>query len=124
VFIRIALEKRKKDGKIVSLSIDLGRNRMSKSALDNGLGRPMRRGTRINQAVRLKVTGVDSYRGPYCEEVSTDKISCHGCKFKSKYDVLIDSEVMLEVNNEKQGGRGTSAPQAQNLIALANRPRF
>jgi hypothetical protein len=69
---------------------------------DNELARPMRRSTRINEAVQLKVTGIDSYRGPYSEQVATDTISCHGFKFKSKYDVLIDSEVMLELKKDKQ----------------------
>ena len=74
-------------------------------APDNELLRPMRRSTRINQAVQLKVTGIDSYRGPYSEQVSTDIVSCHGFKFKSKYDVLIESEVILELKNEKQEGQ-------------------
>ena len=78
---------------------------------DNDAVRPMRRSTRINQASQLKVTGVDSYHGPYSEMVAVDTISCHGCRFKSKYDVLIDSQVMLELGSEKQG--------AQPIVARA-----
>ena len=63
---------------------------------------PMRRSTRIRHSVQVRVTGVDATRGPFCEEVAADTISCHGFQFKWKYDVAIDSEVMLELNYENQ----------------------
>jgi DNA-binding MarR family transcriptional regulator len=50
---------------------------MSKKTAANGSVGPMRRSTCISQAIQLKVTGVDSYRGPYCEQAA-DTISCHG----------------------------------------------
>ncbi|MGD0966354.1 MAG: hypothetical protein ABSA57_20990 [Candidatus Acidiferrales bacterium] len=78
---------------------------MSQKTPENGQNRPLRRSTRIDQPVPFKVTGVDSYRGPYCEQVTAETISCHGCRFKSKYDVPINSEVMLELKNEMQAGQ-------------------
>jgi hypothetical protein len=75
---------------------------MSKKALANDLVGPTRRSTRINRAIQLKVTGVDSYRGPYCEQVTAENISCHGLRFKSKFDVLTDSQVMLELSDKKE----------------------
>ncbi len=41
--------------------------------------------------------GVDAWRGPYREQVSTVSISCHGCKYQSKYQVTKDSLVILEL---------------------------
>jgi hypothetical protein len=64
------------------------------------LTRPFRRSTRLNQAVPIVVMGVDSYRGPYREEVATVSISCHGCKYESKHDVLTNSWVMLEIKGQ------------------------
>lgn len=63
---------------------------------------PTRRSTRIRHSVQVRVTGVDALHGSYCEEVAADTISCHGFKFKWKYDVAIDSEVMLELHFENQ----------------------
>src|ERR1700735_1319720 len=63
--------------------------------------REARRSTRRDQAVLITVSGVDSCRGPYSEKVSTLTISCHGCKYQSKYQVLPDALVTLELNAEK-----------------------
>ena len=63
--------------------------------------RDARRSTRRDQAVLITVSGVDSCRGPYSEKVSTLTISCHGCKYQSKYQVLPDALVTLELNSEK-----------------------
>ena len=63
--------------------------------------REARRSTRRDQAVLITVSGVDSCRGPYSEKVSTLTISCHGCKYQSKYQVLPDALVTLELNPEK-----------------------
>ena len=83
--------------------IGMGRNPTASMNGDDGGGAwPMRRSTRIRHSVQVRVTGVDALRGPYCEEVAADTISCHGFKFKWKYDVAIDSEVMLELNYENQ----------------------
>jgi len=64
--------------------------------------RPSRRSTRVEQAVPIKVEGVDSFRGPYSEEVSTQTISCHGFKYLSKHQVLTNALVFLKLqDNEK-----------------------
>jgi len=73
----------------------------SSTSTANHLGRPLRRSTRLNHAMPLTVMGVDSYRGPYREEVSTVTISCHGCRYESKHDVLTNSWVMLELPAQK-----------------------
>lgn len=61
--------------------------------------RPTRRSTRLDQAVPLTVMGIDSWRGPYREQVSTITISAHGCRYESKYQVMNDSLVILELGN-------------------------
>ena len=68
--------------------------------------RSARRSTRRDQAIQVTVSGVDSRRGPYIEKVSTLTISCHGCKYPSKYQVLPDAWVTLELVPEK-----TDAPK-------------
>jgi len=73
---------------------------MSNSSLAIHTGREARRSTRVKQAIRLAVVGVDSYRGPYHEEVSTVTVNCHGCMYESKYAVSPNSFVMLELNGK------------------------
>ncbi|MGD1212859.1 MAG: hypothetical protein ABR973_16085 [Candidatus Acidiferrales bacterium] len=73
---------------------------MSNSSLAIDSGRPARRSTRVNRAIALAVAGVDSFRGPYQEEVSTITISAHGCKYESKYEVLPNASVLLELNGK------------------------
>jgi PilZ domain len=63
--------------------------------------RATRRSTRRDEAVLVTVSGVDARRGPYTEKVSTLTISCHGCKYPSKYQVLPDAMVTLELHPEK-----------------------
>jgi len=60
--------------------------------------RAARRSTRRDEAVMVTVSGVDARRGPYTEQVSTLTISCHGCKYPSKYQVLPDALVTLELH--------------------------
>ena len=60
--------------------------------------RAARRSTRRDEAVLVTVSGVDARRGPYTEKVSTLTISCHGCKYPSKYQVLPDAMVTLELH--------------------------
>jgi hypothetical protein len=64
--------------------------------------RAARRSTRRDEAVLVTVSGVDARRGPYTEKVSTLTISCHGCKYPSKYQVLPDAMVTLELLSEKE----------------------
>ena len=65
--------------------------------------RAARRSTRRDEAVMVTVSGVDARRGPYTEKVSTLTISCHGCKYPSKYQVLPDALVTLELHPETNG---------------------
>ncbi len=71
--------------------------------------RSARRSTRRDQAIQVTVSGVDSRRGPYIEKVSTLTISCHGCKYPSKYQVLPDAWVTLELTPEKMDAPKVSA---------------
>src|SRR5580704_7534850 len=71
--------------------------------------RAARRSTRRDQAVLITVSGVDSRRGPYSEKVSTLTISCHGCKYPSKYQVLPEALVTLELTPEKDDAPKMSA---------------
>jgi hypothetical protein len=71
---------------------------VSNSSLALHSGRGARRSTRVNRAVPVVVAGVDSFRGPYQEEVSTIAVSCHGCRYESKYEVLPEASVLLQLN--------------------------
>ncbi len=82
---------------------------MSNSSVASNPQRPSRRSTRVDRAVPLTVAGVDSHRGPYSEEVSTMTVSAHGCKYPSKYEVLTDSLVLLELRNGKKDAQPVSA---------------
>jgi PilZ domain len=64
--------------------------------------RSARRSTRLDESIPITVSGVDSRRGPYSEQVSTLTISCHGCKYWSKHQVLPEALVVLELNPEQQ----------------------
>lgn len=83
------------------------------------LTRPLRRSTRLHASVPLTVMGVDSYRGPYREDVATVTVSCHGCKYESKHDVLTNSWVMLELPDKESKGEPISA---RGLVKWVKRP--
>jgi hypothetical protein len=57
----------------------------------------------------MRVEGVDSYRGPYSEEVSTVSVSAHGCKYFSKHQVLSNALVILEMKGGKADTKPVSA---------------
>jgi hypothetical protein len=78
---------------------------MSVSSLAIHTGREARRSTRVSRAIRLTVVGVDYYRGPYHEEVSTVTVNCHGCMYKSKYAMPLDSLVMVALNHKDHSER-------------------
>ena len=61
----------------------------------------IRRSTRVDESIPITVVGVDSARGPYREQVFTTTLSYHGCKYESKFDVLNDSVVILELAGDK-----------------------
>ena len=56
-----------------------------------------RRSTRVDQAVPLVVQGVGALREPYQEQVSTLSVSCHGCVYQSKHEVIQGETVYLDV---------------------------
>ncbi len=65
------------------------------------------------------MTGVDSYRGPYHEEVSTVTVSCHGCRYESKYEVLPDATVTLQLNG---GGQDSERIPVRGRVRWTQRP--
>jgi len=91
---------------------------MSTTSAVNDLVRPLRRSTRLNTAVPITVMGVDSYRGPYREDVSTVTVNAHGCKYESKHDVLTNSWVMLELPRKEKG----ESVSARGLVKWVKRP--
>ena len=62
-----------------------------------------RRSSRIEKAIPLAVQGVDVSRAPFREEVTTVIISCHGCSYQMKHEVLPGSLVVLEVGQRANG---------------------
>jgi hypothetical protein len=56
-----------------------------------------RRSSRIERAVPLEVQGMDASRVPYREEVTTVAISCHGCTYQMKHEVLPGQIVVLDL---------------------------
>ncbi len=68
-----------------------------------------RRSTRIEQALPIVVQGVGALREPYQEQVSTLSISCHGCTYQSKHEVIQGETVYLDIKPPKQGPVGCSS---------------
>jgi len=62
-----------------------------------------RRSTRIAQVFPLVVQGVAAPRNPFQECVSTVMISCHGCTYRSRYEVKPGDVVYLGVNPSDVG---------------------
>ncbi len=67
-----------------------------------------RRSTRIDQAIPLAVQGVGALREPYQEQVSTVSISCHGCTYQSKHEVIQGEIVYLDIKLPNDGAVGCS----------------
>jgi hypothetical protein len=82
---------------------------MSNSPIASTSYQTARRSTRLKEAILMRVEGVDSYRGPYSEEVSTVSVSAHGCKYHSKNQVLADALVILEMKGDKSNAKPVSA---------------
>ncbi len=77
----------------------------------------MRRSTRVNRAVQLAVEGVDSFRGPYHEEVSTITVNAHGCMYESNHEVLNNAFVVLQLN-----GKDAKPVSARGHVKWTQRP--
>ena len=72
--------------------------------LSNQVAYPQkRRSSRIEKAVPLAVQGVDAFRAPYREEVTTVTISCHGCTYQMKREVLPGEIVVLDMGQRAKG---------------------
>lgn len=71
-----------------------------------------RRSKRIDQAIPLIVQGVGAMREPYQEQVSTLSISCHGCTYQSKHEVLQGETVYLDIK-----------PPANGTVAFSSKAR-
>ncbi len=93
---------------------------MGQSSTASTPARPARRSTRLEEIIPVTVRGVDVERGPYCESVSTSSVSCHGCKYESKYEVVDNSVVILELNGGKPGTNST----ARGRVKWSKRPPY
>jgi hypothetical protein len=71
-----------------------------------------RRSTRIYSSIPLAIQGSDAIRAPYLEHVCTLTVNCHGCRYRSKYEVIQGDMVYLEVKQSSEG-RATYSCQAQ-----------
>ena len=67
-----------------------------------------RRSTRIDQAIPVVVQGVGALREPFQEQVSTLSISCHGCSYQSKHEVIQGETVFLDIKPPTNGAVGYS----------------
>jgi hypothetical protein len=67
-----------------------------------------RRSTRLDQAIPLIVQGVGALREPYQEQVSTTSVSCHGCSYLSKNEVIQGETVYIDLPTGN-GKAGTSS---------------
>lgn len=90
---------------------------MSNSSLAVHSGTKTRRSTRVNKAVQLAVEGVDSFRGPYHEEVSTLTLNAHGCLYESNHEVLNNAFVVLQLN-----GKDSKPVSARGHVKWTQRP--
>lgn len=68
-----------------------------------------RRSTRIEQAIPIVVQGVGALREPYQDQVSTISVSCHGCSYQSKHEVIQGETVYLDVKMSNNGSAGCSS---------------
>src|ERR1700680_946312 len=68
-----------------------------------------RRSTRIDQAIPIVVQGVGAMREPYAEQVSTLSISCHGCTYQSKHEVIQGETVYLDIKPPTNGSVACSS---------------
>jgi hypothetical protein len=62
-----------------------------------------RRSSRIEKTIPMAVRGVDASRVRYREEVTTVAISCHGCSYEMKHEVLPGAIVVLDLGQRAKG---------------------
>jgi len=68
-----------------------------------------RRSSRIEKAIPLAVQGLDVSYAPFQEEVTTVAISCHGCSYQMKQEVLPGAIVTLDLGQRANGSLGWPA---------------
>ncbi|HWX37754.1 MAG TPA: PilZ domain-containing protein [Candidatus Sulfotelmatobacter sp.] len=78
-----------------------------------------RRSTRIDRAIPLVVQGVGALREPYQEQVSTSSISCHGCSYSSKHEVIQGETVYIDLP-KNTGSAGTSSRARVKWVQKTN----
>src|SRR5258708_3806326 len=84
-----------------------------------------RRSTRLDHAVPVAVQGVGAYREPYQDQVSTLSISCHGCTYNSKYEVIQGEIVYLDVRSTNDGSaHGSSRARVKWVQNLGGKVGF
>ncbi len=84
-----------------------------------------RRSTRLDHAVPVAVQGVGAYREPYQDQVSTLSISCHGCTYNSKYEVIQGEIVYLDVRSTNDGSaHGSSKARVKWVQNLGGKVGF
>ncbi len=84
-----------------------------------------RRSTRIEQTVPLVVQGVGALREPYQEQVSTLTISCHGCTYQSKHEVIQGETVYLDIkpsSGQSVGYSSKARVKWAQKVAAKDRP--
>src|SRR5258705_7744217 len=85
-------------------------------------GEELRKGrsSRIVQAVRLVVSGVDALGRSFVERTSSLIINCNGCRYQSKHYVLKNMWVTLEIPHAEAG---QPPQQVRGRVAWIQRPR-
>lgn len=78
-----------------------------------------RRSTRIDQAIPLIVQGVGALREPYQEQVSTTSVSCHGCSYLSRHEVIQGETVYIDLP-AKKGAPGASSRARVKWVQKTN----
>ena len=94
---------------------------MSNSSLAVHSGSKTRQSTRVNRAIQLAVEGVDSFRGPYHEEVNTITVNAHGCMYESNHEVLSNAFVVLQLNGKDSKPVSRARPREMDPAAGSDR---
>jgi hypothetical protein len=79
-----------------------------------------RRSSRIDYAITVTVRGSDAFRTSYLERVSTLTVSCHGCRYQSKHDVLQGDVVLLELESPNSGSKHPNRGRVKQVKHLVS----
>ncbi len=80
------------------------------------------RSTRIDKALPVEVQGVGALREPYQEHVSTQTISCHGCTYQTKHEVIQGEAVFLGINPSHVGAKSNPSRARVKLVQRLGTP--